>query len=64
MIFEKFELSPSLLKAIQNKGFKDTTPVQEQVLPLLITGKDVLATAQTGTGKTAAFLIQIGRAHV
>ncbi len=57
MIFEKFELSPSLLKAIQNKGFKDTTPVQEQVIPLLITGKDVLATAQTGTGKTAAFLI-------
>lgn len=57
MIFEQFDLSAPLLRAVQNRGFAEATPVQEQVIPLLMKGKDVLACAQTGTGKTIAFLL-------
>ncbi|MGL5636533.1 MAG: DEAD/DEAH box helicase, partial [Bacteroidales bacterium] len=57
MTFESFNLADPLLQAIGRKGYKEMTPVQEQVIPLLMNKKDVLACAQTGTGKTVAFLL-------
>lgn len=59
MTFQSFKLADSLLQAIDRKGYIDTTPVQEQVIPLLMNKKDVLACAQTGTGKTVAFLLPL-----
>jgi superfamily II DNA/RNA helicase len=55
--FTELELEPLVLKGIQDKGFEDLTPVQEQGIPLLLQGKDVAVLSQTGTGKTAAYLI-------
>ncbi|MGL5317505.1 MAG: DEAD/DEAH box helicase [Bacteroidales bacterium] len=59
MRFDSFKLSDSLLQAISSKGYTEATPVQEEVIPLLLSGKDVLACAQTGTGKTIAFLLPL-----
>lgn len=59
MTFESFNLADPLLQAIGRKGYKEMTPVQEQVIPLLMNKKDVLACAQTGTGKTVAFLLPL-----
>ncbi|CAA7027047.1 unnamed protein product [Microthlaspi erraticum] len=55
--FDHFPLSPLSLKAIQDAGFKTMTVVQEATLPIILKGKDVLAKAKTGTGKTVAFLL-------
>ncbi|XP_010423044.1 PREDICTED: DEAD-box ATP-dependent RNA helicase 25-like [Camelina sativa] len=55
--FDQFPLSPLSLKAIADAGFKTMTVVQEATLPLILKGKDVLAKAKTGTGKTVAFLL-------
>jgi superfamily II DNA/RNA helicase len=57
--FNEFGLDPQLLEGIEAMGFKKATPVQEQVIPLIMQGKDVMASAQTGTGKTAAFLLPV-----
>ena len=57
--FTTFNLEPALMRAIAELGFEEATPVQEQVIPLLLAGKDVIAQAQTGTGKTAAFGLPI-----
>ncbi len=57
MRFEDFNLSESLLRAVREKGFTDPTPVQSQAIPAAMDGKDVLGTAQTGTGKTVAFIL-------
>ncbi len=59
MQFSDFGLLPALLKAIEATGYTAPTPIQEQALPLVIAGEDVLAAAQTGTGKTAAFSLPI-----
>src|SRR5512136_130841 len=59
MIFEELQLRPELLRGIRDMGFTDLTPVQEKTLALSLTGKDVTVQSQTGTGKTAAFLITI-----
>ena len=59
MNFHEFNLDPSLLEGIESMGYKDATPVQEQVIPMIMQGKDVMASAQTGTGKTAAFLLPV-----
>lgn len=48
-------LSPEILRAVTEMGFEEMTPIQEQAIPVLLTGKDVIGQAQTGTGKTAAF---------
>jgi len=48
-----------LLEGIEASGYENATPVQEQVIPLILNGKDIIASAQTGTGKTAAFLLPI-----
>ncbi|HLG11462.1 MAG TPA: DEAD/DEAH box helicase [Dehalococcoidia bacterium] len=57
--FRELGLKPEILKAIDALGFEQTTPIQALTIPLLISGVDVIAQAQTGTGKTAAFAIPI-----
>ena len=57
--FEKFHLSESLLKALKAMGYVTPTPIQEQAIPIVLTGRDLVGLAQTGTGKTAAFGIPI-----
>jgi len=59
MRFEELRLQPELLKAINDAGFVNPTPIQEQAIPLLLQGSDLIGQAQTGTGKTAAFAISI-----
>lgn len=59
MTFEDFNLNEHLLEALSYMGFKDATPIQEQAIPVILEGKDLIASAQTGTGKTAAFLLPI-----
>lgn len=59
MTFKEFGLNESLLEGIEASGYENATPVQEQVIPLILEGKDIIASAQTGTGKTAAFLLPI-----
>lgn len=59
MSFEKFMLDASLLQAVQDSGYEKPTPIQTQAIPLVLLGKDVMAGAQTGTGKTAAFALPI-----
>ncbi|WP_410261746.1 DEAD/DEAH box helicase [Alkalibacterium sp.] len=55
MKFNELDLIPELLKSVKEMGFEETTPIQEQTIPLALEGKDVIGQAQTGTGKTAAF---------
>lgn len=57
MSFEALNLHSSVLKAIHDSGYTVPTPIQQQAIPELIAGHDVLASAQTGTGKTAAFML-------
>jgi ATP-dependent RNA helicase RhlB len=57
--FHDFKLAPELMHAIQDLGFPYCTPIQAQVLGFTLAGKDAIGRAQTGTGKTAAFLISI-----
>lgn len=57
MYFSELELSKSLQKAIGKMGFKEATPIQEQAIPPGLAGRDIIGCAQTGTGKTAAFLL-------
>lgn len=59
MKFEKFHLSEDLLRNLNNNGFFRTTDIQYKAIPSILKGEDVLAIAQTGTGKTAAFAIPI-----
>jgi superfamily II DNA/RNA helicase len=59
MTFEDFNLNEHLMEALSYMGFKDATPIQEQAIPVILEGKDLIASAQTGTGKTAAFLLPI-----
>jgi ATP-dependent RNA helicase RhlE len=59
MSFTAFELHPNLLKAIAKKGFDQPTPIQRLAIPPLLQGRDIMATAVTGSGKTAAFLLPI-----
>jgi superfamily II DNA/RNA helicase len=57
MSFEKLNLHPLILKAITDSGYTSPTPIQEQAIPELLAGHDIMASAQTGTGKTAAFML-------
>ncbi len=59
MSFEKLKLIPPILKALKDEGYIEPTPIQEQAIPLILEGKDLLGCAQTGTGKTAAFALPI-----
>lgn len=59
MIFDELELSPELLESVEYMGFRETTPIQEKAIPVILSGRDLIACAQTGTGKTAAFLLPV-----
>ena len=68
MPFSSFGLHADLLRGVHELGFTRPTPIQQEAIPAAIEGRDLLACAMTGSGKTAAFVLpilqQIGRAHV
>ena len=55
MSFKDLGLTDALLKAVQEKGYTTPSPIQEKAIPHILAGKDVLASAQTGTGKNSWF---------
>src|SRR5210317_1300802 len=57
MLFSELGLSAELLRAVEKQGYQKATPIQQQAIPLILEGRDVLAGAQTGTGKTAGFTL-------
>ena len=57
MTFEQLELAPAIVKAVHGIGYTEPTPIQQQAIPLILAGHDLLGGAQTGTGKTAAFTL-------
>jgi ATP-dependent RNA helicase RhlE len=59
MTFEGYGIGKSILKALNEIGFNEPTPIQQQAIPVIKSGQDVLGIAQTGTGKTAAYIIPI-----
>jgi ATP-dependent RNA helicase RhlE len=59
MPFSKFDLHPDILKGVREMGFTRPTPIQSDALPPALAGRDVLASAETGSGKTAAFVLPI-----
>ncbi len=59
MKFNEFGFHPDLMNGVEALGFENATPIQEQAIPAILNGKDMIASAQTGTGKTAAFLLPI-----
>lgn len=59
MKFSELNISPELVEAVGYMGFENCTPIQEEAIPTILAGKDLIGCAQTGTGKTAAFLIPL-----
>ena len=59
MLFNQLGLSAELLCAVEDKGYLEATPIQQQAIPHILEGRDVLAAAQTGTGKTAGFTLPL-----
>ena len=59
MNFEELKLGKQILKSIIELGYKNPTPIQDQIIPKILVGQDVLGIAPTGTGKTAAFSLYI-----
>src|SRR5476651_588501 len=59
MPFSKLGLAPAILEGVKAMGYVDPTPIQLRAIPLVLSGKDVIGSAQTGTGKTAAFALPI-----
>ncbi len=57
--FDQLGLAPKLLKALHEEGYRHPTPIQQQAIPVALSGRDILGCAQTGTGKTAAFALPI-----
>jgi len=58
-LFKQFNLNDALLRAVAETGYTSPTPIQQQAIPVVLEGRDLLAAAQTGTGKTAAFALPI-----
>lgn len=59
MPFKQLGLYSSIVRAVEAKGYREPTPIQQQAIPAILSGRDVIASAQTGTGKTAAFALPI-----
>ena len=59
MTFKDLHIIEPILRAVEEEGYTHPTPIQEQSIPILLKGKDLLGCAQTGTGKTASFAIPI-----
>ncbi|REF28836.1 ATP-dependent RNA helicase RhlE [Xenorhabdus cabanillasii] len=59
MNFESLGLKADILRAIEEQGYAEPTPIQQQAIPVVLSGKDLLASAQTGTGKTAGFTLPV-----
>ena len=59
MLFNELDLNPELMESIDYMGFRETTPIQEKAIPVILSGRDLIGCAQTGTGKTAAYLLPI-----
>jgi ATP-dependent RNA helicase RhlE len=59
MSFDSLGLAPALLRAVQEQGYTQPTPIQSRVIPVVLEGRDVMAGAQTGTGKTAGFTLPL-----
>ncbi|MCX7087527.1 MAG: DEAD/DEAH box helicase [Methylococcales bacterium] len=59
MSFTQFGLSAEILQAVTEQGYKTPTPIQQQAIPVVMSGRDILAGAQTGTGKTASFTLPL-----
>lgn len=59
MTFNEFDFDPRVLEGIESLGYQTATPIQEQAIPAILAGRDIIGSAQTGTGKTAAFLLPI-----
>src|SRR5258706_15772925 len=57
--FDELGLGPNLLRTVYGLGYEVPTPIQREAIPAILSGRDVIATAQTGSGKTAAFLLPI-----
>jgi len=56
---QELQLNDNVLEALDAMRFEECTPIQEQAIPVILEGRDLIAVAQTGTGKTAAFLLVI-----
>ena len=61
--FAAMGLHPSVVQAITDRGYEKPTPIQEEAIPLVLQGRDVIGASQTGTGKTAAFALPLKVAH-
>ncbi|NJL98876.1 MAG: DEAD/DEAH box helicase [Synechococcaceae cyanobacterium SM2_3_2] len=59
MLFSELGLSTDILRAVSDQGYTEPTPIQQQAIPIILSGRDVMASAQTGTGKTAGFTLPI-----
>ncbi len=59
MTFDELNLAPAIMKAVREQGYETPTPIQAQAIPAVLAGQDLLAGAQTGTGKTAAFVLPL-----
>ena len=59
MKFTELDLKPGILKALKKKGYEDLTPIQEQTFPHVLSGRDMISLAETGSGKTAACAIPV-----
>ena len=59
MSFTVFQFHPQIQAALNNCGYASPTPIQEEAIPLVLAGRDLMGLAQTGTGKTAAFVLPI-----
>jgi ATP-dependent RNA helicase RhlE len=68
LLFSELHLAPEIRRALSDRGYHETTPVQSETIPVALDGRDVVATAETGSGKTCAFLAptldRLHRAHV
>ena len=59
MKFEELDIVAPILRAVEEKGYAEPTPIQQEAIPVVMAGKDIFGIARTGTGKTAAFAIPI-----